>query len=88
MPESQELAIQEGIWIDNRWVRKAGLGTQLRVLVLPKEIRILPISDEADASQTTPRGWDVFRSLGRDAQPGKLPNAAVDHDHYLYSKKQ
>ena len=31
---------------------------------------------------------EVFRSLGHDAQPGRLPNAAVEHDRYLYEKER
>lgn len=30
--------------------------------------------------------WKVFRELGRDASPGRLPEAAADHDRYLYNK--
>lgn len=38
---------------------------------------------ESAASQA---GWDIFNSLGRDAQPGVLPDAAAKHDAYLYGK--
>jgi GDPmannose 4,6-dehydratase len=31
---------------------------------------------------------EVFHYLGHDAQPGQLPNAAAEHDRYLYGKKQ
>jgi hypothetical protein len=33
------------------------------------------------------RAWEVFRELGRDAGPGRLSDAATQHDRYLYSKK-
>jgi len=81
------LEVQQGIWIDEQWIRNAGLGIRLQVIVRPGEIRILPVRDEVER-QKSPRGWEVFRSLGRDAQPGQLPNAAVEHDHYLYGKEQ
>ena len=29
-------------------------------------------------------GWEAFRSIGRDAVEGKLPEASVRHDLYLY----
>ncbi len=81
------LEIQEGIWIDEQWIRDAGLSRRLRVIVRPGEIRIIParIGEETVGSA---KGWEVFRSLGADAQPGQLSNAAVEHDRYLYGKKQ
>jgi hypothetical protein len=30
--------------------------------------------------------WDIFLSLGRDATPGQLPDAAARHDEYLYGR--
>jgi len=87
MPEQATLEIQQGIWIDERWIRDAGLGTHLQVVVRPGEIRILPLSAESER-KVSPKGWEVFRSLGCDAQPGRLPNAAVEHDRYLYGKSQ
>jgi len=44
-------------------------------------------NNEAERRES-PKGWEVFRSLGRDAQPGRLPNAAVEHDRYLYEKER
>lgn len=34
------------------------------------------------------KGWDVFRLLGRDASNGKLENASVKHDEYIYGKNR
>jgi len=31
-------------------------------------------------------GWDIFNSLSHDAQPGRLSEAATNHDAYLYGK--
>lgn len=87
MPNQQMLEVQQGIWIDKRWVRNAGLGNRLQVVVQPGEIRILGVPTRAE-QQMSSEGWDVFRSLGRDAQPGQLSNAAVEHDRYLYGKGQ
>jgi len=87
MQDQEELEVQQGIWIDERRIRDAGLGTRLRVVVQPGEIRILPGLTEAERQEPS-KGWEVFRSLGRDAQPGRLPNAAVEHDRYLYEKGQ
>jgi hypothetical protein len=32
------------------------------------------------------RGWEIFRQMGKYAEPGTLPNASVEHDRYLYGK--
>lgn len=86
MPEHQVLEVQQGIWIDAVWLRLAGLGTRYQVLVEPGEIRIVsaPAASEQQATINAP--WDLFRSLGQDAEPGLLPNAAEEHDRYLYGK--
>lgn len=90
MPDQKVLEVQRGIWIDEQAIRSARLGTRLRVVVQPGEIRILAMLTEAEQKEASEskKGWDVFRSLGRDAQPGQLPNAAVEHDRYLYGKGQ
>ena len=74
--------VQEGIWIDEEWIRDAGLGHRLQVIVRPGEIRIVPAQTDEETVGTA-KGWEVFRSLGNDAQPGQLPNAAIEHDGYL-----
>jgi hypothetical protein len=87
MADQKVLEVQQGIWIDEQWIRNAGLGTRLQVVVRPGEIRILPVRDEAEQPES-PKGWEIFRSLGYDAQSGRLPNAAVEHDRYLYGKER
>jgi len=79
------LEIKQGIWIDEQWIRNAGLGTRLQIVVQRGEIRILAVRDEAERPESL-TGWEIFRSLGHDAQPGRLPNAAAEHDRYLYGK--
>lgn len=87
MFDQEVLEVQQGVWINEQWIRDAKLGTRLQVVVRPGEIRILPVPDDAEQEVST-RGWDVFLSLGRTAQSGRLPNAAVEHDRYLYGKAQ
>ena len=87
MFDQKVLEVQQGIWINEQWIRNAGLGTRLQVVVRPGEIRILPVPDKAERPESS-KGWEVFRSLGRDAQPGRLPNSAVEHDRYLYRKER
>ena len=88
MSNQQVLEVQQGIWIDERWIRNAELGTRLRVVVQSGEIRILDMPTEVEPEEVSEDGWEVFRSLGRDAQHGQLSNAAVEHDRYLYGKGQ
>jgi hypothetical protein len=52
-----------------------------------RSVLICVQNDEAEQRES-PKGWEVFRSLGYDAQPGRLPNAAVQHDRYLYGKER
>ena len=87
MADQEVLKVQQGIWINEQWIRHAGLGARLQVVVLPGEIRILPMPGEAERQEST-RGWEVFRSLGSDAEPGRLSNAAIEHDRYLYGKER
>ncbi len=77
--------VQAGIWIRERWIREAGLGRRLQVIVQPGEIRIVPAQMVAEPTASG-GGWEVFRSLGNEAPPGQLPDAAVEHDRYLYVK--
>jgi hypothetical protein len=86
MSESRVVQVQQGIWIDEQWIQSAGLGAQLRIIVQPGEIRVLGLPTEMKEGEVPEKGWDVFRSLGHDALPGRLPNAAIDHDRYLYGK--
>lgn len=87
---SQILEVERGVWISEQWLREAGLGQRIQVAVRPREIRILDLLPETIVGQEQPseRGWQMLRSLGADAEPGRLPNAAIEHDRYLYAKSQ
>ena len=41
---------------------------------------------QVQENATSQIGWEIFNALGRDAQPGVLPDAAAKHDTYLYGK--
>lgn len=88
MSEKTVLEVQQGIWIDEQWLHDAGLMGRLQVELHPGEIRILPAPVAGDRQAPAEDGWEVFESLGDDAVPGKLPNASVEHDSYLYGKTQ
>ena len=86
MLETQTLEVQQGIWIDEQWLKSAGLGTHLQVTVQSGEIRIAsaPVKNPQPISSAS--AWNIFRALGKNAKVGKLPNAALEHDRYLYGK--
>ena len=82
MAERAAVTLQHGIWIDRQELADAGLRDQLEITIEPGEIRIRAAQPSALAkSETT---WDVFRSLGLEAQPGRLSNPSTEHDRYLY----
>ena len=85
MSKTKMLKVQQGIWIDEQWLQSAGLGSSLKVVVQSGEIRIVAAPTEAESKSSSKRGWEVFRSLGKNASVGKLINAGVEHDRYLYS---
>lgn len=41
---------------------------------------------KANPSAQPPDAWDVFLSIGNEAQPGHLQDVAVNHDRYLYNQ--
>jgi hypothetical protein len=82
------VTVREGVWIDEEWLRTAGLGRHLQIEVQPGEIRISDLPTEEVSAAPSARGWETFRDMGRKAQPGKLRNASVDHDRYLYGKSK
>ncbi len=46
MFDREVLEVQQGIWINERWIHDAKLGKRLQVVVRPGEIRILPMSEK------------------------------------------
>ncbi|MBA3943465.1 MAG: hypothetical protein H0X37_02755 [Herpetosiphonaceae bacterium] len=81
---AQHVELQQCIWIDATYLRDAGLGPHLQVVVQPGEIRIVAVPAEHEQRAPSQEGWDVLRALGHDAEPGLLSNAAEEHDRYLY----
>jgi hypothetical protein len=88
MSTTQVLEVQQGIWIDEQWLQSAGLGSHLQVIVQSGEIRIIAAPTKIESQTPSMKGWSVFHSLGKNARVGKLQNAGVEHDHYLYGKRQ
>ena len=56
--------------------------TMVRVI-----IQILPPS-QTIAMEQCEDAWEAFCQLGQSLEPGRLPEASVRHDEYLYGKKR
>ena len=50
MFDREVLEVQQGIWINERWIHDAKLGKRLQVVVRPGEIRILRMPGETAAA--------------------------------------
>jgi hypothetical protein len=48
------LEVQQGIWVDEQWLRHAGLGTRLQIVVHPGEIRILTAPTQTENPDVMP----------------------------------
>jgi len=87
MQEKQIINIRHGVWIDEQWLRKAGLGARLQVEMKTGEIRIHSASKITEEAKPSKKGWETFHTLGDNAVIGCLKNAAQNHDRYLYGKR-
>lgn len=83
-----ELEMERGVWISEQWLQEAGLGQRIQVVIRPREIRILEVAGKEEQEQPSGQGWQLLRGLGLDAEPGRLSNAAAEHDRYLYTKNR
>lgn len=90
----QSVTLQRGIWIDQRRLAEAGLQDPFEISVAPGEIRIhsgkpkdqdlFPTPGNVDRPVGSEAAWEAFRSLGDDAESGRLADPSVHHDRYLY----
>jgi len=87
MQEKQILKVSQGIWIDERWLHKTGLGAQVEIEMKTGEIRIQAASKTTKNAKPSKKGWETFHTLGDNAVIGCLKNAAQNHDRYLYGKR-
>lgn len=89
MQEIQLTDIHHGIWIDKKWLEKAGLGNRLEIEMKKNEISIRTAHETNEQPiQPSEEGWNIFRTLGDDAVTGCLKNASEHHDLYLYGKQK
>lgn len=87
MQEETVLDVTQGVWIDERWLHKAGLGSQVQVEMRTGEIRIRAVSKTVEEIKPSQKGMDFLKTLGDNAVVGCLENAAENHDCYLYGKQ-
>ena len=87
MQEKQILKVSQGIWIDECWLHKTGLESQVEIEMKTGEIRIQAASKTTKKAKPSKKGWDTFHTLGDNAVNGCLKNAAQNHDRYLYGKR-
>ena len=79
--------VTQGIWIDERWLHKAGLGSRVQVEMRTGEIRIRATSKTVEEIKPSQKGLDFLKTLGDNAVVGCLENSARNHDRYLYGKQ-
>ncbi len=87
MQEKQILNVSQGVWLDERWLHKAGLGHRVQVEMRTGEIRICTASETTEEAKPSKKGWETLHTLGDNAVIGCLKNAAQNHDRYLYGKR-
>lgn len=51
MKKKQILNVSQGVWIDEQWLNKAGLGSRLQVEMKTGEIRIYAASEITDEAK-------------------------------------
>ncbi|HEV8717967.1 MAG TPA: hypothetical protein VGX03_34765 [Candidatus Binatia bacterium] len=56
----------------------AAVRVTIQILTAPR----IPAPDQVEDA------WDAFCQLGQSPDPGRLPDASVRHDEYLYGKKR
>ena len=86
MKQGEIIDVSQGVWIDARWLHKAGLGSRVQIEMKTGEIRIRAASEAVEESKPPQKGWNTLATLGDNAVAGRLKNAAENHDHYLYGK--
>ena len=56
----------------------AAVRVTIQILTAPRT----PVPEQLEEA------WEVFGQLGQSPDPGRLPDASVRHDEYLYGKKR
>lgn len=84
MTQTQIVELEQGLWIQQNWLKQAGLDDKVQIVIQQGEIRILAAITSLNQNQE--KGWDVFLSLEKDAPKGQVADISTNHDNYLYQK--
>ena len=57
-----------------------------RLSLKPSSVVKVVITLTHPDTKSTNEAWNLFRSMGRSAEPGILAKSAEDHDRHLYEK--
>jgi len=63
MQEKQIINVSQGVWLDERWLHKAGLGSRVQVELRTGEIRIHSSSETTEVAKPSKKGWGTFQTL-------------------------
>jgi hypothetical protein len=61
-------------------------GVRQRLSLKPSSVVKVVITLTPPETESTNDAWNLFRSMGRRAEPGMLDKSAEDHDRHLYGK--
>ncbi len=61
-------------------------GVRQRLSLRPLSVVKVVITLAPPETESTNDAWNLFRSMGRSAEPGILDKSAEDHDRHLYAK--
>ena len=61
-------------------------GVRQRLSLKPSSVVKVVITLTRPDTESTNEVWNLFRSMGRSAEPGILEKSAEDHDRHLYGK--
>ncbi|WP_413174695.1 hypothetical protein [Anabaena azotica] len=85
MTQAQIIDLEQGLLITQNWLKEAGLGDRVQVVIQQGEIRISSV-DKEEWTESQEDAWNVFLSLEQDAPSGQVADVSTNHDQYLYQK--
>jgi hypothetical protein len=62
------------------------LSAEEQTLLIQKLNLLLTQTPSETMTSESQDPWDIFLSIGNEAEPGKLENPSIEHDCYLYSQ--
>ena len=65
MPEKEIIHVQQGVWIDEQWLQKAGLGTHVKIEFMPGEIHIQSATNFTGEKKTIKKRVEYVKDFGQ-----------------------